>query len=737
MIPVRHILVLGLCLAALAGARAQPADEWVIQPLTDDGWAWLDYEKGLAGGTNGILVQFGGAVLTADSGTVNKKTGEVAADGGVRIQREGQVWVSEHVRYNFLTREIRAEQFRTGEPPFFAAGEGLHADTKEQVFVATNSILTTDDVAQPGVMVRAKYIKIIPGKRITARHATLYIQKVPVFYFPFYTRSLAGRDNNFNFVPGYRSTFGPFLLGSYNWFLAPGVDGIYHLDFRERRGFGTGPDVNLHLGPWGEGAFRYYYLYDIDPNADPANAGGRNDRQRVYLSYLANPAPGIEVRSMARYQGDTNIVREFFEREYRENPQPNTYVEAIKYWQNWSLDAYAQPRLNDFLDTVERLPDVHLTGYRQQLWNLPIYYESETSIGYYQRLFAVTNSLPTGTNYAASRGDTYHELLLPHTFFGWLNLTPRVGERLTYYTESSGPGGIWGQQTRAVFNTGAEITFKASRLWPEAHSSWLDVDGLRHILQPSFNYVFVPQPNTLPHQLPQFDTPLPSLEMLPIEFPEFNAIDAIDSQNAVRLGLANKFQTKRDGTVQDLLNWQLYSDWRLNRSQDLTNRLAQFSDVYSDLALRPRSWLTLESKVRYDVQDHLWRMSLHTLTLQPNEVWNWTVGHLYLHDDLSDSPTALGIGNNLFMSTIFVRFNEDWGFRASHYFEARTGTLQEQAYTFYRDMRSWTAAVTFRERDNPTGPTDYSIAFTFSLKARPRYGVGDESRNPYSLWGGD
>jgi hypothetical protein len=263
------------------------------------------------------------------------------------------------------------------------------------------------------------------------------------------------------------------------------------------------------------------------------------------------------------------------------------------------------------------------------------------------------------------------------------------------------------------------------------------MDGLRHIIQPSFNYVFVPRPNTLPHQLPQFDTVLPSLEMLPNEFPEFNAIDSIDSENAVRLGLANKFQTKREGAVQDLVKWQLYTDWRLNRSQDLTNRLTQFSDVYSDLAFKPRSWITFESKTRYDVQDGLWRMSLHTLTLQPNDVWNWTFGHFYLRDDLSGSPTALGIGNNLFMSTLFFKFNEDWGFRLSHYFEARTGTLQEQAYTIYRDLRSWTAGLTLRERDNPTGPNDYSVAFTFSLKAHPHYGLGGETRDPYSFWSGE
>jgi len=736
MIRLRNILALGLCLLALMGARGQAPSEWVIQPLTDDGWAWLDYEHGLAGGTNGMLVQYAGAVVTADSMTIDKNAGEVVADGHVRILREDQVWVSEHARYNFQTHEIQAEQFRTGKPPFFAAGDGLRADVKEQVYVATNAVLTTDDIAQPGVKIRAKSIKIIPGKKVIARHATLYVSNVPLFYFPYYARTLGDRANNFNFIPGYRSTFGPFVLGSYNWFLGPDWDGTYHFDLRERRGAGTGPDVNFHLGPWGEGTFRYYYLYDTEPTADSSNVSVPDNRQRVYFSYQADPESTLSIKSMVRYQGDTNIVREFFEREYRENPQPSTYFDVNKYWQNWSLDAYTQPRINDFLNTVERLPDARLTGFRQQLWASPVYYQSESSLGYYEQLFARTNSMPTGTDYAGARGDTYHELLLPETFFGWLNVTPRAGERLTYYSESTGPGGVWGDETRAVFNTGAEVTFKASRVWPELHGTLLDVDGLRHIVQPSFNYVFVPRPNTLPHQLPQFDTVLTSLEMLPNEFPEFNAIDSIDSQNAVRLGLGNKLQTKRDGLVQDLVKWQLYSDWRLNRSQDLTNRLSQFSDLYSDLAFKPRSWITVESKTRYDVEDGLWRMSLHTVTLQPNDVWNWSFGHLYLRDELSGAPTALGIGNNLFMSTIFLRFNEDWGVRASHYFEARTGVLQEQAYTFYRDMRSWTAALTLRERDNPTGPTDYSVAFTFSLKIHPHFGVGSETRNPYSLWGG-
>ena len=59
--------------------------------------------------------------------------------------------------------------------------------------------------------------------------------------------------------------------------------------------------------------------------------------------------------------------------------------------------------------------------------------------------------------------------------------------------------------------------------------------------------------------MPQFDYELPSLRLLPIEYPEYNSIDSIDSQNVLRFGLRNQLQTKREGQVEDLLDWQMYT----------------------------------------------------------------------------------------------------------------------------------------------------------------------------------
>ena len=71
----------------------------------------------------------------------------------------------------------------------------------------------------------------------------------------------------------------------------------------------------------------------------------------------------------------------------------------------------------------------------------------------------------------------------------------------------------------------------------------------------------------------------------------------------------------------------------------------------------------------------------------------------------------------------------------SHHFEMRDGTMEEQFYTLYRDLRSWTASLTFRIRDNRSAGKDYTVAVALSLKAFPRFGLGQDANNPALLIG--
>ncbi len=249
------------------------------------------------------------------------------------------------------------------------------------------------------------------------------------------------------------------------------------------------------------------------------------------------------------------------------------------------------------------------------------------------------------------------------------------------------------------------------------------------------NYVFVPRPTAPPSQLPQFDSASPSLLLLPVQFPDYNNIDSIDSENVIRFGLRNTLQTKRDGQLDNLLDWTVALDWRLTPGRDQANldepfsTQQTFSDLYSALTFKPRPWIVLNSQLRYDINGGNLNLAFHQLTLTPGERWSWSVGHWYLRNGFMDS------GDNLITSTLFFRLNDNWGLRMMHDFNAENGRLQEQDYTIYRDLRSWTGALTFRVINNSTGPADFTVAFTFSLKAAPKTPVGGDTVHPYHLVG--
>jgi hypothetical protein len=278
---------------------------------------------------------------------------------------------------------------------------------------------------------------------------------------------------------------------------------------------------------------------------------------------------------------------------------------------------------------------------------------------------------------------------------------------------------------RAIFNTGMDVSFKASQVFPNVQSDLLDAHELRHIIEPEVDYAYVPSPTRSPGQVPQFDYQSPSLRLLPIEFPDYNDIDSIGGMNVVRLMLRNKLQTKRADGVQDLLNWSLYTDWSLRPG---TNH--PWSDFYSDLEFRPRTWLTFVSSTRYDMASNRWREAIERMVIKPSTAWSVAVTYDYLINNDPEFVTYLGEsipGHNLIDASLYYRMNENWGLHIGEQYEAQYGGLQQQVYSLYRDLRSWTASLLFRITEGPGQPTDFTVALNFSLKAFPRFGMGSDS----------
>ena len=718
---LRAIFLLLASLAACLGARAAEEPKSFLIESSNP----VSIKDGRVFYTNDIRITYGNATLSARNAQLDQHTGECVAEGKVRLESGTSVWTGDRLRYNFKTQQIVGENFALGRPPYFAKGAVAVGEKEQEVYVLLDGIVTTDDNADPNYRIRARTITLVAGDYLECEDAVVYLGDVPVFWWPKLRRSLKRHPNHWIVAPGYRSKYGPYLLTTYEYYWSERLGGAIHLDERIRRGPGIGPDFTYHLPRFGDGVFKHYYTYDQRPDEDDRGKDLDHHRQRVWLEHQGNLTSNLTVKAAVRYQSDSRMVRDFFLTEYHDNVQPATYVELSQSWRNWTLDIVAQPRVNRFQETVERLPDVQLTGLRQQIGPTPLYYESESSFGWFQREFAYDQT----NRYAAARADTFHQVVLPWTFFNWLNVTPRAGGRFSYSSEASGGGAATDEQTRSVFNSGAEASTKISRTWAGARNKFFELDGVRHILQPSVNYAWVPDPSTPLEKLPQFDYELPTTRLLPFTYPDYNRIDSIDSQNVMRFGLHNKLQTKRDGQIENFVNWNTYADWRLRPN----DHQRTWSDAYSDLDVRPFRWLTFNSELAYDINETKWDAISHSITLTPDDIWSLRLGHRYLRDGAFFGPGVPGY--SVLYETLYLRLNQNWAARVSHYFNADAGFLQHQYYTVYRDCRSFTLALTASVRKSVGEPTDFGIALSISSKTFPRYGLGADVNKPNLLLG--
>ncbi len=707
---------------------AQENAEWEIESVSEESDLSYNPDSEIWTAINGIIFKVkdathGEAALYADRITIDQISGQVVAEGSVTLQRDGQAWSGERLEYNFRTGTVSAENYRTGKSPFFASGDSLIRSGGRDSYTAGSAYLTTDDAKNPNYRIQAKRIQIVPGKSFAARNAVVYVGKTPILYLPYFKARLDRRRNRWSITPGYRSSHGGYLLSTYHYQALTNLAVNLNFDYRTRRGPGGGLDFQYDWGRFGTGETKSYYSRDDLPGIDADGKRIAADRFRLRLSHRVPIRTNFTAKAVFDKLSDAQINRDLFESEHRRNTRPRSFLEIEQLGQNFSLALLAQPRVNRFYERVERLPEIKLSAFRQQVGRLPLFYESESTAGYLGRRF----SNAAANSFYATRLDTWHQLLLPHTFRSWLNVVPRIGGRYTYYTAAAGSS--LEEQRRGVFNTGVEANFRASRTYTAVTNRFWALRGLQHIVQPSVNYVYIPEPSTLPPALPQFDSELPSLWQLPLQFPDDNSIDSVDAQNVIRLGLRNTWQTKRglNDAIQPFAHWNVFADWHLHPRAGQTD----FGDLNSELDFYPRDWMSLRSFIRYSLDEHDFRLANHQIALLPNDVWSLTLGHFYLRDKLD----YWGIGNNVFYSSLYYRFNENWGTRLNHQFEARDGTLEEQSYTIYRDFRSWTGAFSFRVRDERNAPQDYTLAVILSLKAFPRFSLGEDTLHNSLLYG--
>ena len=120
-------LLLGLQSAWAAEEKAE--DRWSI---TGENIEFVP-STGVITYTNPVTVRYGDAMMRADRMKLDMQTGACAAEGKVRLERDGRVWEGHQLKYNFKDHVVTGRDFKAGQPPYFIQGDVLVGNTDAKV----------------------------------------------------------------------------------------------------------------------------------------------------------------------------------------------------------------------------------------------------------------------------------------------------------------------------------------------------------------------------------------------------------------------------------------------------------------------------------------------------------------------------------------------------------------------------------------------------------------------------
>src|SRR5438874_1863985 len=708
------------------------------QPIEITSTGETRYENGVAIARDNVAIHCGDADIYADSARYDSQRHEVSAEGHVRIYREDKLYLVEHGTYNLDTKEIHADTLQTSSEPYFVNAEKL-VNFSDGHSIVENGDFTTDDSSNPDFHFHAHKVRIYENDRVVFQNVTCYVGKVPVFWWPYLYQSLNDAFS-FSISPAYLSSWGPSLLGEVKFPIPEKIKGTVRLDYRLRRGPAIGFESETNYGKDESSYFRLktYFIDDQNPELNrtslPRGAIG-TARYRVSVEDRTNFTSDISGIVDITKLSDAFVMQDFYQSEFRINPVPDNVIAITKTDPIYTLTAIARFQANSFFEQTERLPEVVLDVARTPIFGSPIFYQGETGIADLHRNFARGSGFE---DYESWRIDSFHQLLYPNTYFGWLSIVPRAGFRATYYDKTRDLGNTLfpssadplvptfilpdptptnpivdaGSGVRTVFDTGVEASFKLSRTWEGVESRTFGLDGLLHVAQPYTDFSYVRENGINPAAILQFDRFEPSTQLRPIDFPNFTSIDSIASWTVWRLGLRNRLETRRDDQTVTWLELDTFADVNFDNPYDRRS----LSNLFNKLRFNPLPWASLTIDSQIPAFNTGFTEVNTSVAVQPVSNLELGFGHRYLNDNPFFRHSSLIVLGG------YYRLNDNWGFGFQEQYEGTIGLFQEQRYAIYRDLTNWVASFGAVVRDNTGNKKEYGILLTFTLKAFPKFG---------------
>jgi len=665
-------------------------------------------EKNLVKAEGNVVVTYGARTVSADEIIVNTETGKGQAKGNVVMTAEqGTKFQSEKAQFN-----VKAEKGRlfnvTGKlgDLYYITGEEV-SKLSENHYTAQDATLTTCTGEIPDWQIDVSEADVILDDRAWFAGGVFRIKNIPILYIPVgYVPILTNRKSGF-LAPkiSTSSVEGETIAMTYFWAINQWADATIGADYIEKRGIRSRTEFRYAPSKTTNGQVNFIFLDDHLTQSKFWKLDATH-HQQLPLGFNLNAK--LDQTSKANFN---QIFRN--QTELRTRRSSDSYVSLFRKWDNHTFDVLTRYRESEQFNVDETFGILPTVTYKTQPVDtglLNTYFDQEAS--YTNFLFDLDTSNTSDAVETTQRFDFHPSLAMPINIAPWMQLTPRVGFRETFYNKelqtSLPPPPITvteeGSFSREMIDVNVLLEGpKFNRIFfsddPESSS-------FKHVIEPRLQYDYIPD--------------LDRTDRAKVRV--VDAIDAVEDTNKLGFFLVQRLLRKgpdsnKDTEVRQIARLELSQSYNLDEARGLIipgSERRPFSPIRFDLDSKISDNFFFNTDFTYNFYTDVM------------ETWNIDTGiklnswlMLIFERRERDDQTASILG------TLDITLPKGWNGKYSlRYDEFNDTLLEHNARLTYNDKcMCWGFAIDYIDRNIITGATktnETRILFSISLK-----GLGD------------
>jgi len=536
-----------------------------VDQATDDHGNW--HLRGVGNGQ--VVFEFPNATLKADTVDYDKEKDIATATGRVyyRDYENDEVLYASSATYSTETESGEFKDVRgymkakivarpgvlTSKEPFYF--EAARVEKMPEKYVLHDSFITDCEMPRPWWTMNSTTVDYYPRDHAVAHNAVYHFRGIPVFYFPWFHKSLKTEPRKSGFLTpniGNSSTRG-FMFGvGYYQTLGRSMDVTYVLQDFTKRGYAH--DVEFRGRPTQGSDFNliFYGVQDrgVLQNGTLLKAPGYSITGTGGIKFGKGWVARASVDYLSSYLFHQQFTDSFTQAIISE-AQSMGYLE--KHFGAYTFDASAS-RTENFLNVtpgnsveVRSLPETELnTGYQQLSGGpLPVYYSLHAGAGLFHRVQPRPQGQPAPYYYSTSQFSARADLepsLATALHFAGFTLLPEATLHERYYTQTISNYVVSSTNLlRSAPEGKVDLIFPSiARIF---NRKTIFGDKLKHVIEPRVRYDYVTG-------VPDFNNTL-----------LFDPSDLLTNTREMQFGLTNRIYAKRGNTVSEIFSWDLSSKY--------------------------------------------------------------------------------------------------------------------------------------------------------------------------------